>query len=142
MKTINVTLLVIGIIFKLQNAFGQSFVDLNFESATIVPVQGNIYYPYAVYANDALPGWTVGTGNFLGTNVIIYNDESLGVTSVQLFGTNSEYSVPPLDGDFSVDLYGGSSSSAGLQSVKRPLCPPIRLLFNLSPKATRSSVRF
>jgi len=90
-----------------QNVRGQNFVNLDFEDATIVPVDTSPYYPYAVYADAALPGWTVGPGNFQGTDIIIYNDISLGATAVELFGINSTYSPAPLDGDFSVWLYGG-----------------------------------
>lgn len=39
---------------------GQSFVNLDFESAQIVPVSGE--FPNAIAAAQALPGWTVFDG--------------------------------------------------------------------------------
>jgi hypothetical protein len=123
MKTICITFLTVAVLSQLQNAIGQNFVDLNFEDAKIVSDPSSPYYPYAVYANNALPGWTVGAGNFLGTSEIIYNDQWLGATSVQLFGTNSEYSPPPLNGKFSLDLYGGSTSTAGASISQTGLVP-------------------
>jgi hypothetical protein len=107
----------------LQNAIGQAFQDLNFEHATIVSDPNSAYYPYTVYASNALPGWTVGAGNFQGTSEIFYDDESLGATSVQLFGTNSQYSLPPLDGNFSIDLYGGLTSTAGASISQTAIVP-------------------
>ena len=86
---------------------GQNFINLNFEQAKIVRDTSSPYYPYAVYVSDAIPGWTI-SNNFMGTNEIFYNDLSLGAPSVALFGTNSEYSPPPLDGKFSIGLYGGA----------------------------------
>lgn len=85
------------------NASGQNFEDLNFEQAKIVRDPS---YSNEVYVSSAIPGWMVGN-NFLGTNEIIYNDLSLGAPSVALCGTNSMYSPAPLDGKFSIDLYGG-----------------------------------
>jgi hypothetical protein len=90
----------------LRSASGQGFVNLDFEDAIIVPDPSSSYYPYAVYTSDAIPGWTVA-GNYLGPNDIIYNDTSLGAPTVALFGLNSIYSSPPLDGAYSIDLYGG-----------------------------------
>lgn len=90
----------------LRNGSGQDFVNLDFENATIISDLTSGYYPYAVYASEAAPGWTV-TG-FLGPTDLLYNDQSLGATSAALFGLNSTYSPPPLDGAFSIDLYGGA----------------------------------
>lgn len=98
----------------LQNVSGQSFINLDFESARrIVPDQSNYLYPYAVYATSAVPGWTVS--GFLGTNDLLFNNYSLGAPSVSLFGTNSynpppppgNQIPPPLDGKLSIDIYGG-----------------------------------
>jgi hypothetical protein len=101
--------LVTASIFVLRTASGQAFTNLNFERARIVPDPSSPYYPYAVYASDAVPGWTVG--GFLGPNELFYNDISLGAPSVSLFGTNSQFSLPPLAGSFSIDLYGGVPAS-------------------------------
>jgi hypothetical protein len=95
-----------GLIAFSRDASGQNFINLNFEQAKIVLDTSSEYYPYAAYTSDALPGWTIGN-NFMGPNEIFYNDLSLGAPSVALFGTNSEYSPPPLDGKFSIGLYGG-----------------------------------
>jgi hypothetical protein len=101
----------VGLIAFSRDAFGQksglNFVDLNFEQATIVYDPSNTL---GVYARDAIPGWTVGN-DFLGTNDILYNELSLGAPSVSLCGPNSEGNLSPtpapLDGTYSIDLYGG-----------------------------------
>lgn len=112
MKPIYVICLSLGLIACSQNTFGQKktsgqFEDLNFEQATIVSDPSNYL---GVYVSDAIPGWTVGN-SFLGTNDILYDDLSLGAPSVTLCGPNpkggASYAPPPLDGNFSIDLYGG-----------------------------------
>ncbi|HLX94786.1 MAG TPA: PEP-CTERM sorting domain-containing protein [Verrucomicrobiae bacterium] len=116
----------------LRNASGQSFVNLDFEDATIVPDPSSSYYPYAVYATNAIPGWTVG-GNFQGINDIFYNTISLGAPSVALFGTQPPiYGPGPLDGVFSIDLFNSASisqtatvptNSASIQFIAQPPNP-------------------
>jgi hypothetical protein len=90
-------------------------VDLSFENAVITPDPSSPYYPNAVYASNAIPGWTA-TG-FLGPTEILYNDVSLGDPSVSLLGNNGVYSA--LDGAFSIDLYGGSSGSPTGASISQ-----------------------
>lgn len=87
----------------------QGFVDLNFENATIVPDTSSPYYPYAVYASSALPGWTVSGVTFLPTNEILYNDITLGDACVSIMGTNGNPAA--LAGKYSVYLYNGVSIS-------------------------------
>lgn len=89
--------------FLSQAVFGQGFVNLNFEQAIIKPDPSSPYYPYAVYASNAIPGWTATGGN-LGPNEILYNDLSLGAPCISLSGTNPA----PLNGAYSVGLYGGA----------------------------------
>jgi hypothetical protein len=100
--------LVVVSLALLRSASGQSFVNLNFENATIVPDPSSPYYPNAVSASNAIPGWTA-TG-FIGPNDILYNSASLGSTSVSILGTSGF--PPALDGAFSVYLYGGGTSTA------------------------------
>ena len=101
----------------LQGVFGQGFVNLNFEQAVIVTDPSVPYYPYGVYASNALPGWT--TLGFLSPTYILYNDISLGATSITLCGTNSPYSPSSLDGRFSIDLYGGVEGPASGASISQ-----------------------
>ena len=99
-----------------------TFQNLNFEQATIVPDPSSQYYPYAVYASNAVPGWT--PSGILGTNEILYNDISLGATSVSLCGLNSQGGTPtPLDGAFSIDLYGGGGIPTGASISQTGLVP-------------------
>ena len=69
----------------LVNGFSQGFVNLDFESAVIVSDPSSPYYPYAVSANDALPGWST-SGCFLGPNDILFNDVSLGAPCISVLG--------------------------------------------------------
>jgi len=117
MKPLHISFLTVASLIFLQNVSGQGFVNLNFEQAVIVTDPSVPYYPYGVYANRAIPGWTaIG---FLSPNYILYNDISLGATSVSLLGTNSQSGLSSLDGAFSIDLYGGGGISAGLLLVRR-----------------------
>ena len=117
MKLFRVLCLVAILLAPLRNASGQEFQNLDFESAVITPDPSSGYYPYAVYASNAIPGWTaVG---FLSPNDILYDDISLGATSVTLCGTNSPYSPSALDGMFSIDLYGGVEGPATGASISQ-----------------------
>ena len=115
MKTILNLLLVLTSFVLVENGNSQGFVNLDFEDATIVPDPSSPYYPYAVYATNAIPGWV--PDGFLGTNEISYNDLSLGAPSVSLFGTNGPY--PVIAGAFSIDLYGGSGGLSGGASISQ-----------------------
>ena len=60
MKGIKILLVFLFIIISLALIHGQGFVNLNFENAQIV--YDSSYPPYAVYASDAIPGWTAYIG--------------------------------------------------------------------------------
>jgi hypothetical protein len=122
MKIRHISLSSATVLLLLQIASGQGFVNMNFEQAIIVTDPSVPYYPYGVYASDALPGWTaVG---FLSPNYITYNALSLGATSVTLCGTNSTYSPSALDGRFSIDLYGGTSAEPSAASIGQTALVP------------------
>jgi hypothetical protein len=102
-----------------QSGYTQGFINLDFEAATIVPDPSSSFYPYAVYASDAIPGWTP-TG-FLGPNEILYNTVSLGATSVSIFDINGFN--PVIDGAFSIQLYGGWGIPTGASISQTSLVP-------------------
>jgi hypothetical protein len=102
------TLVITFLIFGSWHCFPQGFVNLNFENAIITPDPSSPYFPNAVYASNAIPRWTA-TG-FIGPTDILYNSASLGSTSVSILGTNGF--PPALDGNFSVDLYGGGTATS------------------------------
>lgn len=85
-----------------QTVFSQGFVNLDFESANIVPDLSSPYYPYGIAITNALPGWSV-YGSTQGD--ITYNDPSVGSTWVTLIATNGLQ----ISGNFSVFLTGGLS---------------------------------
>jgi hypothetical protein len=109
MKFIRLACLALACAAAFTNADGQGFVNLNFENATITPDPSGPYYPDAVYASNAIPGWTT-TGGFLGPNDIGYNFFSLGSTAITLVGTNA--AIHAIDGNFGVFLYGGDTAPA------------------------------
>jgi len=85
-------------------ALSQGFINLNFESATIVPIMGSPLYPYAIATTDALPGWTVTTyQQTTPATQITYNDPALGSSAVNLWATNGQQ----ISGNYSVLLQGG-----------------------------------
>jgi hypothetical protein len=94
----------------LQTVSGQSFVNLDFEQATIspTPVGG---WTYPADPAQAFPRWTVdGSGT-----VVMYNTLSIGAPAVDLMGPNFPNAVNylPLEGSYSVLLqYFGYAGSA------------------------------
>ena len=97
----------IVLLFSKQSAFSQGFVNLDFESAHIVPITGSPNYPYDIETSYAVPGWTVLIG---GNSVsqITYNDPALGSTFVTLWATNGAQ----ISGNYSVLLQGGLTASS------------------------------
>ena len=99
MKTPHIGLSMMAALMLLQVASAQSFVNLNFEQATIAPTPpGGWMYPADPV--QCFPGWTVGGS---GT-VVSYNDLSLGAPAVDLMGPQFP-NLPnylPLEGYYSV----------------------------------------
>jgi hypothetical protein len=86
-----------------------TFQDLNFEEATIPPGT-----TYSLSVADAIPGWTLDYGSTPQTQ-IGYNDQSLGGTAAFLTGIGSYW--PAIDGNFSIELYGGGNGQGGVEAV-------------------------
>lgn len=103
-NTLIITILFLGV----WRCNSQSFINLDFESAVIISDPSSPYYPSAVFASGAIPGWTA-TG-FIGPSDILYNSASLGSTSVSILATNGF--PPAIDGAFSVLLYGGDTATS------------------------------
>lgn len=92
--------------------FCQNFVNLDFESARIIPLtSGANFPPFSVATTNALPGWSVYYGANQQTQVT-YNDPAIGSTFVTLWATNGSQ----LAGNYSVLLQGGLSASAAIIS--------------------------
>jgi hypothetical protein len=107
---------IIGLIFLLLvgRGFAQGFANLNFENAQFtVDSSGNFFggtfYPYAVYASSAVPGWTAYLDSVPQTD-ILSNDATLGSAMVSLQGTNLPYYeyflLPAFQGRWSILLQG------------------------------------
>ncbi len=103
----------LNIVFTLfllcQSGLSQSFVNLNFERASIVT--SNEFGFSTEYAH--VPGWTEYYGwddyNYSGGMTVVYNDEPLDLAGVSLVGTTNFY--PSIQGNYSVLLYGGTDIS-------------------------------
>jgi hypothetical protein len=96
--------IIIGLLLLIssQAGFPQGFVNLNFESAKIIPDPASGYYPYGIAITNALPGWAV-FGSTQGD--ITYNAPSVGSTFVTLWATNGAQ----ISGNYSILLTGGLS---------------------------------
>ncbi len=80
------------------SGYSQGFVNLDFESAKIIPIVGDPNYPYAVEITNGVPGWAVfGTTN----GSMLYNLGSIGTTFAILLATNGAIS-----GHYSFQLEG------------------------------------
>lgn len=83
----------------LQSVFGQAFLNLDFEHATIPPTIGPRGALYPADPAQTFPGWTVGAGTVVG-----YNSFSIGAPAVSLIGPNfpNFTGYIPLEGSYSV----------------------------------------
>jgi hypothetical protein len=84
----------------------QGFVNLNFESAQIIPIAGGPYLN-SIAVSNALPGWSVFYGSSQ-QSVITYDAPALGSTFVTLWATNGSQ----LAGNYSALLQGGGTAAA------------------------------
>ena len=83
--------------------FSQGFLNLNFESATILSTH-----------TASILGWSVNGINYVNgdANSIPYNDIALDVPAVNLEGTNAPApSIQAIQGNYSLLMQGGSSTS-------------------------------
>ena len=87
-----------------------TFQNLDFEDAVIILDTSSPYYPRAVYASYAILGWTA-TG-FVGPQDIYYNSLTIGSPCVSIDDTTGSFHAPPIDGTYSIVLYGGSGSAS------------------------------
>lgn len=101
------------------SAFAQDFINLDFEDAVIVPDPSSPFYPSAINASDALPGWTAPSS--VGPNDVLYNTVTLGSPTVAILGTGGF--PPALDGNFSIYLYGRAGYSTGASISQTGLVP-------------------
>ena len=123
MKTITNKLLILLFLAFVQSGYTQGFVNLDFENATIVPDPSSPYYPYAVYASDAIPGW-MATG-LLGPEDVAYNNAALGSPNVSIFSTNGPNPQTVIDGAFSIYLQGGSGEPPTGASISQTAIVPM-----------------
>jgi hypothetical protein len=96
----------------LQAASGQSFVNLNFEQATVAPAPSG-YTPSdavnPISATSALPGWTVSEDSTICT-AVWGSPVALDETSVALVSG----SFSPIHGSYSVQLSAYADAPSGL----------------------------
>jgi hypothetical protein len=86
----------------------QGFVNLNFESARIIPLTtGADFPPDSVATTNAVPSWDVYYGSSQQSQ-ITYNDPALGSPFVTLLATNGLQFA----GNYSILLQGGATFSA------------------------------
>jgi len=118
-KRIILLLLVLGGLCACQ---AQGFVNLNFENASFVsdPNPQNSMYPYAVYASNAIPGWTAYVA---GSPVadIFSNNAYLSGGCVAIIGTNNNLGFQPIQGKYCMLLAGDNywiyTNTAGIGQI-------------------------
>jgi len=104
--------LLFALLILCRSGHAQGFINLDFESAHLSSYGAG---PASVPALSAVPGWTVYyQGN--PYPYILYNAVSLGGAAVILEGTNADYPLPPIQGNWFVHIQGGWSNggSAGI----------------------------
>jgi hypothetical protein len=102
-----------------RTAFGQGFVNLDFEQATIAPTPVGQFG--AAPADPALvfPGWTMGPSGTSNPNFTLYNNLTLGSVAQVLIGPNYPNAIgyTPLQGSYSALLQFGPSSTLGTPAL-------------------------
>jgi hypothetical protein len=127
----------LGVLLSAWGAAGQgTFQNLDFESATIIPVVGGPAYPYSVTVADAMPGWAVYYGASQ-QSLISYNAPALGSTWVTLYATNGVQ----ISGNDSVLLQGGlTASSASISQTALVPASAESLLFEARPQISAGTL--
>jgi hypothetical protein len=90
--------------------WAQAFTNLDFESATLVPIPGDQYN--RVYFSLALPGWT----GYSGTNQLgaaLYDNIFLDSTGIGIMDTNFHAFGGVIQGNYTAFLEAGDSLSGG-----------------------------
>jgi hypothetical protein len=105
MKMSKIGLLLYVLIVQAQ---GAAFRNLNFESATLVPIPNDLYN--RVYFDSAFPGWTGYIGD-LGENRVLTNSMFLCCSSIAVWTDRA----PVIEGDFSIALQGSRRLVPGQQ---------------------------
>lgn len=106
------------------SCLSQGFVNLNFESAVLI-TNGSTQIAIVV-ASNAIPGWTA-TG-YLGPDFILCGSASAGSSSVSILVTNGL--DLPIDGAYSILLYGGhSAASASISQTGIVPASAVSILF-------------
>jgi hypothetical protein len=133
----------VAVIASTTTLFGQGFINLNFESATVPPTP-----PGAgggpVNPAMAFPGWTVGFGGPGSPNFTLYNALTLGSVAQVLIGPNyplgSGYA--PLQGSYSALLQFGPSPTLGTPAlIQTGLVPADALSISFLVSPTRNDAR-
>ena len=89
---------------------GQGFVNLNFESATLIPIAGDAYN--SVYFDQAFPGWTGDCGGIQQTGAL-YDGLFLDSSGVGILDDQTEAGVKPIQGDYTAALEAGLQLFSG-----------------------------
>jgi hypothetical protein len=101
------------VIAFIRSAFGQGFVNLDFESATLVPRGGGQYVQFA----QAFPGWTVAIVGAFTTNALYDNMflDSAGICIIDPVGSYLRDAV--IDGRYTALLQSGMGYANGNPSM-------------------------
>lgn len=108
----------------------QAFQNLDFEAATVPQTQA----PGLVNVTAALPGWNAFAGPDQLTHVL-FNEETLGTTSVSLLGTNGPGPLgKSIEGAYSV-LLQGKETAPGASISQTAVVPALTqsILFMAQP---------
>ena len=101
-----IIILVVVLIFNTQLGFGQTFVNLNFESTTLT-TNGS---PGTVSTSIGLPGWIAFIGGAT-QSTMLYNNGTLGSSAIAILGEGNSL-TPVIGGNFSTALTGGAGGDA------------------------------
>jgi len=96
-------------------SFGQAFINLDFESATLVPIPGD---PFGrVQFSPAFPGWSAfyNSSPLSSTTPVLYNNLFLGTSTLALLDQN--FPAVSVISNFTAVLQGGTGPSSPAVSL-------------------------
>jgi hypothetical protein len=89
-----------------------TFQDLDFEAANVTGYQPNFPVP----TSSALPGWQTSIGTSPTSSVSLDGASESGA-EISIFNNNPTYGTTPIEGNYSVILFGGAVLPDSLESA-------------------------
>jgi hypothetical protein len=96
-----------------RKGYGQGFVNLNFESATLIPITGDAYS--RVQFDQAFPGWTGDCGGIQQAGAL-HDSLFLDSSGIGILDDQTQAGIKPVQGNYTAALEAGLQLFSGGQA--------------------------